>query len=109
MVKAMKKVLVGIMAAALTLGVTANAGAATASPNTSVKAVTASNVKASNGSKVNTNKNGTATVTAKCGDLSAQTKVTVINPLKAITITVWHLMQRNLVSIVPRVSTVTIF
>lgn len=32
-------------------------------------------------------KNGTATVTAKCGDLSAQTKVTVINPLKAITIT----------------------
>lgn len=26
-------------------------------------------------------KNGTATVTAKCGDLSAQTKVTVINPL----------------------------
>lgn len=62
MVKAMKKVLVGIMAAALTLGVTANAGAATASPNTSVKAVTASNVKASNGSKVNTNKNGTATV-----------------------------------------------
>ena len=32
-------------------------------------------------------KNGKATVTAKCGDLSAQTKVTVINPLKAITIT----------------------
>ena len=32
-------------------------------------------------------KNGTATVTAKCSDLSAQTKVTVINPLKAITIT----------------------
>lgn len=32
-------------------------------------------------------KNGTATVTAKCGDLSAQTKVTVINPLKTITIT----------------------
>lgn len=32
-------------------------------------------------------KNGTVTVTAKCGDLSAQTKVTVINPLKAITIT----------------------
>lgn len=32
-------------------------------------------------------KNGTATVTAKCGDLSAQTKVTIINPLKAITIT----------------------
>lgn len=32
-------------------------------------------------------KNGTATVTAKCGDLSAQTKVTVINPLNAITIT----------------------
>lgn len=41
----------------------------------------------SNDGTVTAVKNGTATVTAKCGDLSAQTKVTVINPLKAITIT----------------------
>lgn len=41
----------------------------------------------SNDGTVTAVKNGTATVIAKCGDLSAQTKVTVINPLKAITIT----------------------
>lgn len=64
MIKAFKKVLVCTLAAALTLGTAATAGAATASPATSVTAVAASNVKASNGAKVDTNKNGTATVKA---------------------------------------------
>ncbi len=41
----------------------------------------------SNDGTVTAVNNGTATITAKCGDFSAQTKVTVINPLKAITIT----------------------
>lgn len=63
MVKAMKKVLVCAMAAALTLGSAASASAVQ-SPTTSVTPVTKSNVKASNGTTVNVNKNGTAAVKA---------------------------------------------
>lgn len=62
MVKAMKKVLVCAMAAALTLTTAAGASAASASPSTSVKPVAKEDVKASNGSKVSTKKNGTATL-----------------------------------------------
>ena len=63
MVKAMKKVLVCAMAAALTLGSAASASAVQ-SPTNSVTPVTKSNVKASNGTTVNVNKNGTAAVKA---------------------------------------------
>ena len=64
MVKAMKKVLVCAMAAALTLGSAASASAVQ-SPTTSVTPVTKSNVKASNGTTVNVNKNGTAVKAVK--------------------------------------------
>lgn len=63
MIKAMKKVLVCTMAAALALGTAATAGAA-ASPTTSVEPEAQSNVKADNGSKVSTTDSGKATLNA---------------------------------------------
>lgn len=58
MVKAIKKVIVCAMVAALTVG--SAASAKVNSPASSVKPVTKENVKATNGSKVDVKKNGTA-------------------------------------------------
>lgn len=76
-VKAMKKVLVCTMAAALTLGSAQLASAAT-SPTQAPKPVTKNNVKAS-GVTVNTKSNGTAVLTkAKSGKkVSVASKITV--------------------------------
>lgn len=88
----MKKVLVCAMATALTLGSAGEVSAATQSPVESVKPVTKKNVKAANGSKVDTNKKGTAilksvkktnkksvTVSSKVTVKGVKYKVTTIN------------------------------
>ncbi len=64
MVKAMKKVLVCTMAAALAFGTVNVAKAATASPTTSTEPEDASKVTATNGSTVSTTSSGTATLNA---------------------------------------------
>ena len=74
MIKAMKKVLVCTLAAALTLGAAATAGAA-GSPTTAKEPEAQTNVKATNGAKVNTTDDGTATL--KAAKKSSKKSVTV--------------------------------
>lgn len=61
--KLVKKILVGVMAATMALGSVTTAFAAT-SPATATKPVTKEDVKATNGSTVNTSKKGTASLEA---------------------------------------------
>lgn len=62
MKKMVKKVLACALAAVLTVGAASSAMAATSSPTTSTKPVAKPNVTTTNGSKVDTKKDGTATM-----------------------------------------------
>ena len=81
MKKLMKKALVGILAATMMFGSVCTAYAATGSATEAPAPTKQENVKADNGTKVNTSSNGTATVTAEKKttkkSVSVASKVTV--------------------------------